>query len=109
MPFAVRMVWREPNNLLTIAIFAWQKLKVIPKKRKRKIEYPNLLFAIRPVPHNADLPVQTAPLDWQDIVIGDNRDINALSGSSEEQCTDYTFITGPTYGKPHLIVQSEWN
>jgi len=59
MPFALPMMWREPTELLTGSYFC-----IVPplrhritKKKKRTVSYPNISFAIRPVPHTEDLPV----------------------------------------------------
>ena len=100
MPFAVPMVWREPTNHFDDCYFCLTKTEGYSKKGKHKIDYPCLQSAIRPVPHNADLPVPIAPLNPQNIVLEDIGD-NASSGSSEEQRTDPDFTPGPSSGKPH--------
>jgi len=64
MPFGILMVWREQKNHSTV-IFV--KTLGFNKKNKSKIEYPNILSAIRPMPHSADIPVpvfeQLPPLE----------------------------------------------
>lgn len=58
MPFAVPMVWREPTNHFDDCYFCLTKTEGYSKKGKHKIDYPNLQSAIRPVSHNADLPLR---------------------------------------------------
>lgn len=108
MPFAVPMVWREPTNHFNDCYFCITKTEGYSIKGKRKIEYPNLFSVMRPVPHNEDLPVPTAPLDWQDIVLEDNK-ASLDTDTFEDQCTDSTFIPSSSFDEPHLIVQSELN
>lgn len=48
------------------AIFVWSTLTVTIRKTKKGIKYPNLLSAIRPVPHGPDLPVPSPPDNLSD-------------------------------------------
>ena len=57
------MIWRELIIMQMIVISAWWLWlkKGISEKDKLSIQYPNILWAIRPVPHGDDLPVPNPP------------------------------------------------
>jgi len=51
MPFAIPMQWREQKNYYDDCYFCMVNVAGYNKKNKKGITYPNLLSAIRPVPH----------------------------------------------------------
>ena len=51
------MVWREPRDHATNCYFCMVNTKGVGKKNRRKISYPSIPSAIRPVPHREELPV----------------------------------------------------
>ena len=53
MPFAVPMVWREPSYHSSDCYFCLTPSVAsgMNRKKKQKIDYPNIPSAIRPVPH----------------------------------------------------------
>ena len=63
------------------AIFVWSTLPVTIRKTKKGIKYPNLLSAIRPVPHGPDLPVPSPPDK-----LGDDSESSSLQSATEEMC-----------------------
>ena len=71
--FAVPMVWREPRNHADDCYFCLTNVTGSNASSRKKIKYPNLRSAMRPVPHSDDLPVPTPPV---------NKD--CLSSSDEE-------------------------
>ena len=71
--FAVPMVWREPWNHADDCYFCLTNNTGFNASSRKKIKYPNLWSAMRPVPHSDDLPVPTPPV---------NKDL--LSSSDEE-------------------------
>jgi len=63
MPFTVPMTWRELSNhssdfyfCLTLPVASGTN-----RKKKQRIGYPNIPYAIRPVPHGEDLPIPEPP------------------------------------------------
>jgi hypothetical protein len=58
VPFAIPVTWREPNNLVDDWRFCCASFSA---KNKHKIVYPNLTSAVRPIPHDDNLPVQEPP------------------------------------------------
>ena len=71
--FAVPMVWREPWNHADDCYFCLTNITSFNASSRKKIKYPNLRSAMKPVPHSDDLPVPTPPV---------NKDL--LSSSDEE-------------------------
>lgn len=57
LPFAVPMVWREPQDHVTDCYFCLVNTKGIGKKNRHKIPYPSIPSAIRPIPHCNELPI----------------------------------------------------
>ena len=51
------MVWREEKDHITDYYFCMINLKGINHKNKQHVQYSTFLFAIRPIPHDPDLPV----------------------------------------------------
>ncbi|GBM36975.1 hypothetical protein AVEN_153922-1 [Araneus ventricosus] len=60
MPFAVLIVWREPRCHLTDYYFCMTSTVGFSSKSKHTIQYPNILSAVRPVPHNESLTIPVA-------------------------------------------------
>ena len=55
MGFAVPMIWRQQRDHITDCYFCLTKTKGCNQRNRKKILYPNLPSAIRPVPHSADV------------------------------------------------------
>ena len=66
VPFAVPMVWREPNNHATDSYFCMAPpVSVgITKKMKCTVVYPNIPSALRPVPHGEGISVPEPPKEF---------------------------------------------
>ena len=58
MKFAVIMIWREITDHSDDCYFCLLNLKGVSKKKRKKLVFPTLSSALRPVPHNQNsLPV----------------------------------------------------
>jgi hypothetical protein len=79
MPFAMPMQWREQKNHYDDCYFCTINVTGYNKKNKKVIKYPNLLSAIRPVPHGPDLPVPS-PHDN----LSDESESSSLQSHTEE-------------------------
>ena len=77
--FAVTMVWRELRNHADY--FCFTNITGFNTSSKKKIKYPNLQAAMRPVSHSDDLPLHTPPV---------NKDL--LSSSDEEMSSRKDFV-----------------
>ena len=61
--FAVPMVWREPRNYADDCYLCLTNITGFNASSRKKIKYPNLWSAMKPVPHSDDLPVPTPPVN----------------------------------------------
>ena len=52
IPFAIPMVWREPSDHSTDCYFCLTDIKGFTSKSKRRITYPKVPSAMRPVLHS---------------------------------------------------------
>ena len=105
MPFAVPMIWREPTDHVNDCYFCLTPTikKEFNWKKKSVIEYPNILSAIRPVPHSDELPIPE-PREI-DLLSSDDAE-SSKECSISEPCTSRNEEFGITT-KPHLINKSE--
>lgn len=98
--------WFGENQkiILMIAIFVWLIFPVIIKKNKSNIIYPNLPSAIRPIPHDPELPVPIPSKAYETIL---NHDTSIDSdGNSSNNDEDFQLDTTDA---PQLFNQFELN
>jgi len=57
MPFGIPMVWREPKNHIDDCYFCMVNVSGYNKTNKSKLICPNILSAIRTIPHGPELTV----------------------------------------------------
>jgi hypothetical protein len=57
MPYAVLIAWHEPQDDLNNWYFCMAKISGFPKFSMHKLKYPNVPFALRPVPHDDSVPL----------------------------------------------------
>ncbi|GBN57739.1 hypothetical protein AVEN_255025-1 [Araneus ventricosus] len=57
----IPMMWHEQQNHTTDCYFCSVDIRGFNTKNKKNIFYPNLISAIRPVPHTSDIPVPQPP------------------------------------------------
>lgn len=105
MPFAIPMVWREPTDHISNCYFCLTDVSGINPRCKKKIEYPNLPSATRPVPHSDELPIPV-PLA---VDTCENEDASLhMCSSGEDSMADMEYVPSCSTG-PHLITQEELN
>ena len=108
--FAVPMVWREPRNHADDCYFCLTNITGFNASSRKKIKYPNLRSAMRPVPHSDDLPVPTPPVNKEPLSSSDeempSRDDSAESISLEDIESTYSGTSG---NEPHWITQEDLN
>ena len=61
MEVAVPMIWQKQRDHITNCYFCLTTSKGYNQRNRKKILYPNLPSAIRPVPNSADLPIAIPP------------------------------------------------
>ena len=101
LPFAIPMIWREPRDHTSDCYFCMTVVAGFSAKNKDKIVYPDIPSAIKPVQHDATLPIPEPPLN---IAFPETLSSSTSSASSSD---DETFLGD--HGRPHLIEQSELN
>jgi hypothetical protein len=61
MPFAVLMLWREPQVHLNDCYFCMTKINGFSRCSKHKTEYHNIPSAVRRIPHDDSKPLPKTP------------------------------------------------
>ena len=102
--FAVPMVWREPGNHADDCYFCLTNITGFNASSRKKIKYPNLRSAMRPVPHSDDLPVPTPPVNKD--LLSSSREDSAASISLEDTESTYSETSG---NEPHWITKEDLN
>ena len=104
MGFAVSMIWREQKDHITDCYFCLTNTKGYNQRNKKKILYPNLLSAIRPVLHFADLLVPIPPSRLPELKSESSENSENLSCDSDD-----TFPLSQEATKLNLITQEDLN
>ena len=76
------MVWREPWNHADDCYFCLTNITGFNASSRKKIKYPNLRSAMRPVPHSDDLPVPTSPVN-KDLLPSSEEEMPSREDSAE--------------------------
>ena len=106
MPFAVPMVWHEQSDHVTDYYFCMTNINGFSRKNKFKISYPVCRSAIKPIPHDPDLPVPQPPTEKEDTLSVDEG--ASTSTESEEDLIE----SDPSFqheSAPLLINQERLN
>ena len=108
--FAVPMVRREPRNHADDCYFCLTNITGFNASSRKKIKYPNLRSAMRPVPHSDDLPVPRSPVN-KDFLSSSDEEIPSREDSAESiSLEDIESIYSGTRGnEPHWITQEDLN
>ena len=77
------------------------------RKKKQRIDYPNIPSAIRPAPHGLDLPVPEPPKEYNLNSEMEEEDTEK-TGRHEGETTNPDF-QGPAFESPHKLIQNELN
>ena len=108
--FAVPMVWREPRNHADDCYFCLTNITGFNASSRKKIKYPNLRSAMRPVPHSDDLPVPTPPVN-KDLLSSSDEEMPSREDSAESislKDIESTY-SGTSGNEPHWITQEDLN
>ena len=104
------MVWREPRKHADDWYFCLTNITGFNASSRKKIKYPNLRSAMRPVPHSDDLSVPTPPVNKDLLSSSDeemlSREDSAESISLEDIESTYSGTSG---NEPHWITQEDLN
>jgi len=107
MPFAIPMVWRELTHHVSDCYFCLTSITAVTTKSKHTVQFPNLPFAMRPVPHSAELPVPKPPTNMR---LSDSESSDEDVGQTNNN-TDYdpTFAGACSSNEQHLLTQGDLN
>ena len=106
---AVPMVWREQKDHYTDCYFCLTKISGVSFKHRKSIQYPNLPSAMRPVPHDANLPRPKPPAELT-VESGDDNDDDERAAAENMDTEGYNALDfQPIESHPHLITQSVLN
>lgn len=111
MPFAVPMVWREPQNHFNDCYFCVTNIRGFTGKSKHKIDYPDIPSAMRPVPHDVSMPVPVPPetiITSSDETESESKDPSP-EASTSHNIPDELSSSDSASAKPHLITQADLN
>ena len=108
--FAVPMVWREPRNHADDCYFCLTNITGFNASSRKKIKYPNLRSAMRPVPHSDDLPVPTPPVN-KDLLSSSDEEMPSKEDSAESISLEdiESTYSGTSGNEPHWITQEGLN
>ena len=104
------MVWRELRNHGSDCYFCLTNITGFNASSRKKIKYPNLRSAMRPVPHSDDLPVPTPPVN-KDLLSSLDEEMPSREDSAESislQDIESTY-SGTSGNEPHWITQEDLN
>ncbi len=107
MTFVEPMTWREPTDHSSNSYFYIYMMLAVRKglsnKKKQSVRYPNILSAIRPVPHREGLPVPDAPESFShESDEEENEDCSPGPSMSNDPDFDQE-----SSSEPHLITKGE--
>jgi len=105
MPFAIRMVWRQPTDHASDCYFCLTSITGVTAKSKNTVQYPNLPPATRPVPHITELPVPNPPTNMT-LIDSESRDEDVGQANNNMDC-DPTFAGACSSNEPHLLSQGD--
>ena len=108
--FAVPMVWREPRNHADDCYFCLTNITGFNASSRKKIKYPNLRSAMRPVPHSDDLPVPIPPVN-EDLLSSSDEEMPSREDSAESislKDIESTY-SGTNGNEPYWITQEDLN
>ena len=117
MPFTIPMVWREPTDHVSDCYFCLTSISGVTVKSKHTLQYPHLPYAMRPVPHSAELPVPKCPINMtlsdsesNDEDVGQDNNWSNFCTSLFFQLTTPLTQGGPEWYRPRFepVKESSW-
>ena len=108
--FAVPMVWRETQNHADDCYFLLTNITGFNASSRKKIKYPHLRSAMRPVPDSDDLPVPTPPVN-KDLLSSSDEEMPSREDSAESISLEdiESTYSGTSGNEPPWITQEDLN
>ena len=100
------MVWREPRNHADDCYFCLTNITGFNAFSRKKIKYPNLQSAMRPVTHSDDLPVPRPPVS-KGLLSPSGEEMPSREDSAESISLEdiESTYSGTSGNEPHWITQ----
>ena len=104
------MVWRDPRNHAEDFPFCLTNITAFNASSWKKIKYPNLRSAMRPIPHSNDLSVPT-PLVNKNLLSSSDEEMLSRRDSAESISLEdiESTYSGTSGNEPHWITQKDLN
>ena len=104
------MVWREWQNHEDDCYFCLTNITGFNVSSRKKIKYPSLRSAMRPVPHSDDLPVPTPPVN-KDLLSSSDEEMPSREDSAESISLEdiESTYSGTSGNETHWITQEDLN
>jgi len=109
MPFGVPLVWMEPSNPISDCYLCLTPpvASGMNRKKKQRIDYPNIPPAIRPVPHGKELAVLEPPKEYNLNSEMEEEDTEKTAPHKEEPT--HPDFQDPASESPQKLTQDELN
>jgi hypothetical protein len=99
------MVWRHSTDHASDCYFCLTNITGVTAKSKHTVKYQNLPFAMRTVPHSADLPVPKPPTNMM-LSDSESSEENVGQANNNMDC-DPTIAGASSSNEPHLLTQKD--
>ena len=101
----ITLVYKEIEASTKIPVdcyFCLTNINGFNASSRKKIKYPNLRFAMRPVPHSDDLPVPTPPVN-KDLLSSSDEEVPSREDSAESISLEdiESTYSGTSGNEPH--------
>ena len=107
MTFTIPTVWRKPRNNVSDCFFCLISITGVKAKSICTVQYPNLPYAMRPVPHGAESPVPNPPTN---MTLSDSKSSDADIGqANNSKVSDPTFAEVCSSNEPHPLTEGDLN
>ena len=101
------MVWREPTDHVSDCYFCLTSITGVTAQSKHNVQYPNLPYAMRAVPHIAELPVPKPPTNMT-LSDSESTDEDVGQANNNMDC-DPTIVRGCSYNEPRPLTHGDLN
>ena len=107
VPFIIPMVWRELTDHVSCCYFFLTGITGVTAKSKHTVQYPTLLYVMRPLPQIVELPVPNPPTNMM-LSDSESSDEDVGQANNSMDC-DRTFAGACSSNEPHMLTQGDLN
>jgi len=107
MPFPIPMVWRQPTDHVSDCYVCLASITGVTVRSKHTVQYSNLPFAMRPLPHNSEIHVPKPPTNMT-LSDSESSDDDVGQANNNMGCNP-TVAAASSSNEPHLLTQGDLN